>query len=186
MKLTDVQHLLKRGAKVQGYRYDLPPAPATGPNAHGAEDGNGTTLATPRRADRPTASSDRQAPGARHFVLPYPPSVNRMYRAVNGRSILSAEGRAYKARVSSLAFECKPFSGTVAVELAFYRPARRGDLDNLLKATLDALKGVAFVDDAQVQRIAAVRREDKALPRVEVTVREISGIDTPPSGREQT
>lgn len=31
------------------------------------------------------------------LTLPWPPSVNRYWRAVNGRNILSAEGRAYRA-----------------------------------------------------------------------------------------
>ena len=47
---------------------------------------------------------------------------------------------------------------------------RRGDLDNILKATLDALNGIAYRDDDQVQQITAVRYDDKRAPRIEVSV----------------
>jgi Holliday junction resolvase RusA-like endonuclease len=63
-----------------------------------------------------------------------------------------------------------PLVGPVAVFLDVYRPRRRGDLDNILKATLDALNGIAYRDDDQVTEIHAQRYEDKALPRVEVSV----------------
>jgi Holliday junction resolvase RusA-like endonuclease len=63
-----------------------------------------------------------------------------------------------------------PVSGPVAVFLDVYRPRRRGDLDNLLKATIDSLNGVAYLDDQQVEQIMAVRYEDKRAPRVEVSV----------------
>lgn len=111
------------------------------------------------------------------LTLPYPPSLNRMYRAVNGRSILSAEGREYKSRVKSLALLARPLDGPVSVSAWLYRPAKRGDLDNSFKALLDALKGVAFHDDAQVQQIHAVRYDDKDNPRAEVAVSAVIAAD---------
>jgi crossover junction endodeoxyribonuclease RusA len=108
------------------------------------------------------------------LTLPYPPSVNHLYRVVNGRPILSREGRSFKLRTAGLALErgARPLAGDVAVTLGVYRPAKRGDLDNAMKCILDALRGVAFADDRQVVRIDAERFEDKANPRVEVLVEE--------------
>jgi len=63
-----------------------------------------------------------------------------------------------------------PVTGPVAVFLDVYRPRRRGDLDNILKATIDALNGIAYRDDDQVTEIHAQRYEDKRAPRVEVSV----------------
>lgn len=122
---------------------------------------------------RPASPRPRKppAPAAVRLTLPYPPSLNRMYRAVNGRSILSREGRAYRGRAHQLVQQTGYVAeGDVAVSLMFYRPRRCGDLDNCLKATMDALSGVAYRDDAQVQNIIAARFEDKANPRVEVQV----------------
>lgn len=104
------------------------------------------------------------------FTLPYPPSVNRMYRAVNGRQILSAEGRAFKARVSAMRLVPAPLVGEVDVTVRLFRPRRSGDTDNFLKSVLDVLKGIAYRDDAQVRDIFAYRRDDKHNPRVEVVV----------------
>jgi crossover junction endodeoxyribonuclease RusA len=108
----------------------------------------------------------------RSFTLPYPPSVNNLYATVRGRRVLSAKGRAYKATVESIVGR-NMIEGEVAVAVAFYRPARRGDLDNTLKALLDALTGLAYHDDSQVAQIGALRYEDRANPRAEVIVSKI-------------
>jgi len=103
-------------------------------------------------------------------TLPYPPSANAYWRNVKGRVVVSAEARAYKAKVALL-LRCKPVSGPVALVANMYRPARRGDLDNTLKVLGDALNGLAWVDDSQVVEIHAYRHDDKANPRAEVEVR---------------
>jgi crossover junction endodeoxyribonuclease RusA len=48
------------------------------------------------------------------------------------------------------------------------------DLDNLAKALLDAIKGYAFHDDAQVGRLLVERREGER-ERIEITVTERRG-----------
>jgi crossover junction endodeoxyribonuclease RusA len=48
------------------------------------------------------------------------------------------------------------------------------DLDNLAKAILDAIKGYAFHDDAQVARLL-VEREAGDRERISVTVRKLPG-----------
>lgn len=76
----------------------------------------------------------------------------------------------------------EPFNGPVALALAFYmkRPKSRKkdnyvmttpDLDNLEKAFLDGLNGVAYGDDKQVVVKNAVKRYViTGVPRVEVVV----------------
>ena len=53
------------------------------------------------------------------------------------------------------------------------------DLDNLAKAILDAIKGHAFHDDAQVARLLVERRAGER-ERITVTVRKVSDL---PMGR---
>lgn len=86
--------------------------------------------------------------------------------------LISAEARAYRAKVGWICAgkKLRPLEGPVAVAVAVYRPAKRGDLDNALKILLDSLRGYLFRDDAQVVEIQAIRYEDKANPRVEVRV----------------
>jgi len=106
------------------------------------------------------------------LVLPYPPTVNHMYRRARGHLALTPEALAFRHAVRMIAMVqgVTPVSGPVAVFLDVYRPRRLGDLDNILKATIDALNGIAYRDDDQVTEIHAQRYEDKRAPRVEVSV----------------
>lgn len=104
------------------------------------------------------------------ITLGYPPSANKYWRNWKNRTLLSAEGRAYKAATALKAKKLEPLKGPVCVQLAIYRPRKAGDLDNRIKPVLDALNGYAFEDDDQVTQIIAVRRDDKDSPRVEVQV----------------
>ena len=107
------------------------------------------------------------------LVLPYPPTVNHMYRRARGHLALTPEALAFRhaVRMIAMAQGVTPITGPVAVFLDVYRPRRWGDLDNLLKATLDALgNGIAYRDDQQVEQITAVRYDDKRAPRIEVSV----------------
>lgn len=109
------------------------------------------------------------------IILPYPPSMNRMYRTVQGRMLISAVGRAYKTEVGrqcQLA-KIKPVEGLACVTIDIFRPQKRGDLDNFFKGLFDSLNGHAWLDDSQVVEIHARRFDDKANPRVEVEVNEV-------------
>ena len=65
------------------------------------------------------------------------------------------------------------FEGDVSMELEFLYPsARRVDLDNLSKAVLDGLQGVAFEDDSQIVRLTLSKRVDRQLPGVWVRIEE--------------
>lgn len=106
------------------------------------------------------------------LTLPYPPSVNRIWRVFGNRVIKSKEGRAYAFTVACMAKsrEVRPVDGPLSVTVTAYRPQKRGDLDNVLKAAFDALNGVAWDDDSQVVELHALRLDDKHNPRLEVSV----------------
>ena len=110
-------------------------------------------------------------------TLPYPPSLNNLHAVVRGRKILTAEGRRYKTTASAMAIAAgiKPIvAGDIIVTVTLYRPRRAGDIDNFCKAPFDALKGIAWTDDGQVQRLDMERFEDKANPRVVVTIQPVT------------
>jgi len=106
------------------------------------------------------------------ITLPPPVSANRYWRNFRGRMVVSAEAKAYKEQVAWIARAAgvEPATGNVAVTLRVYRQAKRGDLDNSIKVSLDSLIGVAYADDSQIVRIVAERYDDKRNPRVEVEV----------------
>lgn len=111
------------------------------------------------------------------LTLPYPPSVNAIWRVFRNRIIKAKAGREYAKRVQleASAQEAVPLDGPVAVSVTAYRPQKRGDLDNTLKAAFDALNGVAWGDDSQVVELHAWRMDDKTNPRLEVHVQPWNG-----------
>ena len=109
------------------------------------------------------------------LTLPYPPSVNHYWRRAGSRTIVSAQGRRFRKQVAAeLAFErVRRFDGRVAVRVIVHPPdRRRRDLDNVLKALLDALAqpGGAYRDDAQIDELEVLRGEVVTGGRVVVTV----------------
>lgn len=105
--------------------------------------------------------------------LPYPPSVNHMYRRSGNRVVLSPEVRAWRDRAHwylRLAGIVQVLDGPVSVSVIAFRPRRRGDIDNLAKAILDGLNGFAYHDDAQVVHLSMTRYDDARNPRVMVRV----------------
>lgn len=100
-------------------------------------------------------------------TLPYPPSVNTYWRHPNkgklaGRSLISQEGREYRAAVAArLLGRCTTMRGRLAVSILLSPPdARRRDLDNALKAVLDALAHAeVYEDDSQIDELSVRRGE---------------------------
>lgn len=90
------------------------------------------------------------------FDLPWPPSVNRYYRHVGPRVLISREGRKYRMMVvSRLGGHFKKLSGAVAFIAECYPPdRRRRDLDNLLKCLQDSVTAAGVLDDdSQIKRL---------------------------------
>ena len=109
-----------------------------------------------------------------NLILPMPPSANVYWRttARNGfaHTYVSDEAKAYKASVARLVGIATPVYSAIALSVKVFRPQRSGDLDNRLKVLIDALKGVVYADDKQIDEIHAFRYEDKFRPRVEVEI----------------
>ena len=112
------------------------------------------------------------------LTLPYPPSLNRMYRAISGRSILSKPGREYYERAvwdikAQLPRGWRPITARVRVTVKATPPdRRRRDLDNLWKPILDALtKAGVWGDDSQVidERIywTAPQKDGRVVAEIE-------------------
>ena len=91
--------------------------------------------------------------------LPYPPSVNRYYRRVGPRTLISREGRRYREQVEQVlrARGTELLIGDLHMIVHLYPPdARRRDLDNVQKALWDALQhGGLYQDDGQIKQLEA-------------------------------
>jgi len=115
-----------------------------------------------------------------NITLPWPPSVNRIWRSFGGRVLLSAEGRAYREVVAVAVLEQHgsgdPLTGRLSMTIRAYPPdRRRRDLDNLLKAILDSLEhaGSVYKNDAQIDHLSIHRCGVEKPGRVEVSIRQI-------------
>ncbi len=109
--------------------------------------------------------------------LPWPPSVNRIWRQHNGRTLVSREYRSWKlAALDAIAVQIvgeKPpewLSGRLRVDI-YLQPAnrRRFDVDNKTKALLDAIESVGF-DDSQVDVLHVERLPVDRVERCVVKV----------------
>lgn len=97
------------------------------------------------------------------LVLPYPPSVNRYYRHVGRRTLISREGRAYRQAVGAILARrrVQPLECPLAVVVDLFPPdRRRRDCDNAMKGLLDSIEhGGVFVDDSQIVHLEVHKRE---------------------------
>ena len=112
------------------------------------------------------------------YQLPYPPSLNRYWRSVAGRVLISKDGREYRASVlKAVGGKGLRLPGRLCVKIAAYMPdKRRRDLDNLNKALLDSMTHAGvWVDDSQIDDLQVIRHAVEPGGRVVVTVMEING-----------
>lgn len=125
------------------------------------------------------------------LTLPFPPSLNAMYRAgIKGAcarcrkvavpfQFLSDVAESYRSNAMGVLERMgrpvilKP--SDVAVTLHLYRPRAAGDLDNYFKGLLDCLSGAAgYEDDSQIAELHAYRHESKERPRAELIITDLS------------
>lgn len=131
-------------------------------------------------------SKPAYVPAGLRVVFPLPPSVNNQYATVNGRRVLSAEARQFKAGVKRQIDEMM-FSGLLSgnllatiqsgylslfIDFYFATPLKR-DLDGGLKVTQDALCEALGMNDNRVVDIHLVKRIDPRNPRIEVQLETI-------------
>jgi Holliday junction resolvase RusA-like endonuclease len=125
------------------------------------------------------------------LTLPFPPSVNRIWRSAMKNACarcrkvaipftyLSDEAESYRTHAMGVLERMgrpiilKP--NDVAVTVNLYRPRAAGDLDNYLKAMLDCLSGSAgYEDDSQIAELHAYRYESKERPRAQLIITDLS------------
>ena len=110
------------------------------------------------------------------YTLPWPPSTNNAYAAVNGRKIKSKTARAYAADVEHSMYgqdlDCDWLhNARLAVTLDLYPPNRRAfDIANREKLAVDACFKVLGLDDASIDWLLIERHEPEPHGRIVLTV----------------
>lgn len=114
------------------------------------------------------------------ITLPYPPSANTLYRTIiRGKRAIPIKSKEHRQFFQAVAEATRGVAqwaedARLEVWLYLYRPRRVGDVDGPIKACLDSLNGIAWVDDSQIFALHVIRNDDKYRPRVEVVVRKVA------------
>jgi len=118
--------------------------------------------------------------------LPWPPSINHYWRNFRGRTVISADGRAYRQTVSYRILEQgiprNKLNCRLAVRIDAYPPdKRRRDLDNIQKALLDAIVAAEVIeDDSLIDALSILRHEaigeGKVIVRIDQYDKEVRDL----------
>jgi len=121
------------------------------------------------------------------FIIPGAPvawqRAGDMAKVVNGKPIVlhftQKKTDTYESHVATIAklatnrARWVPAKGArYALELRIFRTyeGKGGDLDNYVKALLDGMNAVLYVDDSQLRDLHVSLRQDRERPRVEVVI----------------
>jgi crossover junction endodeoxyribonuclease RusA len=107
-----------------------------------------------------------------------PKSTQTIYRAACHGShpvnYMTAEGKAIKEAYQWEAksqWKGKALADDLSMSVRFFfKTKRKRDLDNQNKLILDALSGIVYEDDSQIDALHLYRRYDAANPRIEIDV----------------
>ncbi len=121
------------------------------------------------------------------LTLPFPPSVNSYWRskAIFGRGgvcvYVAKEGKSYRSLVEKIVMIKRPErfgKEKVRVEIDMYPPDnRRRDVDNILKALLDALENASlYDDDNQICSLSVDKKEVIEKGKVVVRISSIGSM----------
>ncbi len=132
------------------------------------------TTAGAQRGGAGTQTQTLQSDPAPIF-LPFPPSVNKIWRAVGGRNIKSQPYRQWQAEAGWELARQRPHKheGPVKIEIGFTMPdKRRRDLDNGQKVILDLLVTHQVIqrDDSVYVRDLRAYVDNADKPGVQVTI----------------
>jgi Holliday junction resolvase RusA-like endonuclease len=105
-----------------------------------------------------------------------PKARPRVVRSKTGRPVTytPTSTKSYEKTVAYLALAHRPDGWPLDERYAFrfeVPAATRGDLDNLTKSVLDALTGIAWKDDSQIDVLDVIRSQAFKFAWVEVTIR---------------
>ncbi len=102
---------------------------------------------------------------------------NCYYHAGRGVTFLTSKAKALKEDYRWQAkqqFKKKILTGELEVIIRFYFGTKRKyDWDNFHKLSMDALTGIVWADDSQIQRATVEKFYDKQNPRIEIEVFEL-------------
>jgi crossover junction endodeoxyribonuclease RusA len=116
------------------------------------------------------------------LTLPYPPSANRIWRNVKGKTLKSEEYRQWLSLAGALALSQrqKAVRGKYRLTVIATRPDnRRRDLDNLIKPVSDLLKAVGLIEDDSLAQEIRIGWSDEGVVRNGCIIAQVEAVNTP-------
>lgn len=113
-------------------------------------------------------------------TIPGAPVSWKRTATASGRRITPAAQRAYQDRVRWAALAARPagwpLDARYAIGVVVTRDRRKADWDNSVKTLCDALNGIAWADDSQIDEACVSMRRGPEPHGVELVVRVIGGL----------
>lgn len=111
--------------------------------------------------------------------IPFPPTINHYYLHTDNGVILGAKGKSYRRDVALLLHRHRDHCGNerrLALTINVFPPdKRKRDLDNVCKATLDALQYARiYGDDNQIDMLTIIRRNIVSQGALKIWISECS------------
>ncbi len=99
------------------------------------------------------------------LLLPWIPSVNHYWGQAGKRKFIGKKGKEFRMAVAEAAADAnvEALEGRLAIHVALFPPdKRKRDIDNVLKALLDALEHAGcYENDSQIDELHVIRQEVK-------------------------
>lgn len=106
-------------------------------------------------------------------------SVNKYYRAWQGRVLISKDGRIFKKEVELLLNNYTQIKGKIKLTLILYfKDKRKRDLDNYNKVLIDCLKNKLFEDDDQIYQLYMEKHIGYGENKICI---QVDSLETPPT-----
>ncbi len=96
-------------------------------------------------------------------------SFASMYMSKDGKDIKDSYQWQARSQV-----KIRPLEGVLSVTMEVYMGTKRkSDIDNFNKLCFDALTGICWIDDSQIQELHITKGYDKENPRIVLSVSEL-------------
>ena len=112
------------------------------------------------------------------ILLGNPLSTNNIWRTTSSRGFqatyMTKAGKTLKESYqwqtkSQCKQPCSKKKMSITIAL-YFGDKRKRDIDNYHKLSLDALSGIVYEDDSQIQRMVVEKFYDKENPRIEIEI----------------
>jgi len=112
-------------------------------------------------------------------LLGLPPTTNNLYAVIGRRHVLTEEGVRYHQQVRAVlerVHSLPPADGPFAVSITYYLGGYERDVEGSHKALIDAMSGMIWRDDRQIQLMCLRKRKAAAgmLPYVNIVTRRLA------------